>query len=248
MKKTAAILAAFILAAASIVPFTATAVSSQQSGASVTKYTVSNRDTNLYPIEVIKLVNKERAKVGQPPLKLLPELIIASDIRAKETIQRWDHIRPDGRSGLSVVDDFGLDWHHLGENIAAGQTDPDDVMKSWMNSTDHRNNILSPNFQYIGVGVAESGGALYWTQVFMGSSANFPVSYYPESYGDTNNDGRVDSVDASLVLQEYAALSVGKPYTLSSSERARSQLSPDTNVDSIDASMILRMYAINSSS
>lgn len=248
MKKPAAILAAFILAATSSVPFTATAVSSQLIEPSLSEYTVSNSDTNLYPIEVMKLINQERAKAGRQPLKIVPELIIAADIRARETTKKWEHIRPDGRSGLSVADDFGLDWNYLGENIAAGQANPYAVMNGWMNSKDHRDNILSPNFQYMGVGVAESGGVLYWTQIFMGSYANFPVAYYPESYGDTNNDGRVDSVDASLVLQEYAALSVGKPYTLRSSERARSQLSPDTNVDSIDASMILRMYAINSSS
>ncbi|MCR4794958.1 MAG: hypothetical protein K5898_07310 [Ruminococcus sp.] len=246
MKKTAAILTSLVIAGMSCVPLAASAASSEFIVSPVSDENVSASDMSVFSVEVMKLVNKERASRGLPAYKVLPELIRAADIRAKETVKLWDHTRPDGRGGLTVVDDLGLEWNALGENIAKGQTSPASVMNGWMNSNDHRASILSRNFQYFGVGVAYSGGMYYWTQVFMGSSDNFPVAYYPEKYGDTNNDGKIDSIDASLVLKEYAATSVGKPYTLKSSERARSMLNGDNKVDSVDASIILKIYAKNS--
>ncbi|SHM77884.1 CAP domain-containing protein [Ruminococcus flavefaciens] len=246
MKKTAAILTSLVIAGMSCVPLAASAASSEFIVSPVSDENVSASDMSVFSVEVMKLVNKERVSRGLPAYKVLPELIRAADIRAKETVKLWDHTRPDGRGGLTVVDDLGLEWNALGENIAKGQTSPASVMNGWMNSNDHRASILSRNFQYFGVGVAYSGGMYYWTQVFMGSSDNFPVAYYPEKYGDTNNDGKIDSIDASLVLKEYAATSVGKPYTLKSSERARSMLNGDNKVDSVDASIILKIYAKNS--
>lgn len=41
-------------------------------------------------------------------------------------------------------------------------------MQSWMSSTSHRANILSPEFKHIGVGCYQSGNGygIYWTQCF----------------------------------------------------------------------------------
>ena len=47
-----------------------------------------------------------------------------------------------------------------------GQTSPEKVMESWMNSSGHRANILSSDFTLIGVGFYESGGEYYWVQNF----------------------------------------------------------------------------------
>ena len=39
-------------------------------------------------------------------------------------------------------------------------------MTAWMNSAGHRANILNASFTRLGVGVYESGGTLYWAQLF----------------------------------------------------------------------------------
>ena len=53
------------------------------------------------------------------------------------------------------------------ENIAMGQRDVKDVMKSWMNSSGHRANILNPGYTKIGIaGYASEGGTPYWCQQF----------------------------------------------------------------------------------
>lgn len=54
-----------------------------------------------------------------------------------------------------------------GENIAAGQSSVQQVMRSWMNSSGHRANILNDDYWHVGFGVAQDRfGHLYWCSVF----------------------------------------------------------------------------------
>ena len=49
-----------------------------------------------------------------------------------------------------------------------GQKTPEIVMNDWMNSSGHRANILSENFDCIGVGYTMVDGYPYWVQLFTG--------------------------------------------------------------------------------
>jgi uncharacterized protein YkwD len=62
----------------------------------------------------------------------------------------------------------GEGWRKAwGETVATGQTSPEQVVREWMNSPDHRRNILDPNFRSMGVGyVTSSSGRSYWAQEF----------------------------------------------------------------------------------
>jgi uncharacterized protein YkwD len=72
-------------------------------------------------------------------------------------------------SHLSMSGDFVM----LGENIAMGQEDIDDVMQAWMNSTGHRHNILNPEFTHAGFGYARmSDGSPYWCAQFGAKGEN----------------------------------------------------------------------------
>ncbi len=67
-----------------------------------------------------------------------------------------------------MMESFGIKYTAAGENIAMGQRTASEVMNAWMNSPGHRNNILSPSFSEIGVGLAKGpNGRLYWTQMFI---------------------------------------------------------------------------------
>lgn len=122
--------------------------------------------------EVISLVNQERAKEGLAPLGTFDTLTEAAAIRAPELIQLFSHTRPDGSDCFTALDETGASQgiYTAGENIAAGQSTPEAVMESWMNSTGHRGNILSPDFTHIGVGYVRSdtGYGCYWVQLFVG--------------------------------------------------------------------------------
>ncbi len=63
-----------------------------------------------------------------------------------------------------MMKQYGVRYSYAGENIAKGQRTPQEVMKSWMNSSGHRKNIMSANFTKIGVGYYNGE----WVQEFIG--------------------------------------------------------------------------------
>lgn len=63
---------------------------------------------------------------------------------------------------------------------------------------------------------------------------------------DVNYDGIIDGMDASMVLAEYAATSVGKSGSFTDTQRFISDTNLDGVVDGRDASKILAVYAYNS--
>lgn len=118
--------------------------------------------------KVIELVNKERAAVGASALVSDPKLNEVAALRAKEIAESFSHTRPDGSSCFTAFNEAGIVNVHMGENIAAGQRSASEVMKDWMNSQGHKENILDPEFTRIGVGFfkASGGYGYYWVQVF----------------------------------------------------------------------------------
>lgn len=118
--------------------------------------------------EVVRLVNIERENNGLSPLSTLTLLTEASQIRANEVTQLFSHDRPNGTSCFTVLSELKVSYRACGENIAQGQKTPQEVVTGWMNSPGHRANILNPNFNYIGVGLAKDNrGSYSWTQLFI---------------------------------------------------------------------------------
>lgn len=76
----------------------------------------------------------------------------------------------DGKGVKDRLDDAKYQYTRYGENIAYVTDFPtaEKIMKMWMDSPGHRENILRPEFTEIGVGVVKSGrtGATYFCQVF----------------------------------------------------------------------------------
>ncbi len=132
-------------------------------------------DSSQYAEEILRLVNEEREKVGVDPLELDDTLTKAANIRAEEITKVFDHTRPNGESYRSLLEEMGVDISCTGENINGGSFDkPSSAMELWMSSKGHRQNILNPDFNYIGVGYvieSESNGVFddatsRWVQIF----------------------------------------------------------------------------------
>ncbi|MFB6831215.1 CAP domain-containing protein [Streptomyces hydrogenans] len=117
--------------------------------------------------QVLALVNTERAKAGCGALTANATLARAAQGHSDDMAARdfFDHTNPDGDGPGERVTAAGYPWSTYGENIAMGQTTPEQVMEAWMNSPGHRANILNCDFKELGVGVHTDGGP-YWTQVF----------------------------------------------------------------------------------
>ena len=110
--------------------------------------------------EVLAIVNKERAKVGLSPLTMDQDLLEAAMKRAAESCVDFSHTRPNQTMCSSASSKMN------GENIAAGSRTAEGIMTIWMNSAGHRANILTDDYQSIGVGCFEQGDTWYWVQAF----------------------------------------------------------------------------------
>lgn len=119
--------------------------------------------------QVVKLLNQERSRNGQGSVKLDDRLCEAAGIRAKEIVTEFSHTRPDGASCFRVMTDAGITYTSCGENIAMGQKSAQQVMKEWMDSPGHKNNILRSSFNRIGVACYIDNGTKYWVQLFTGN-------------------------------------------------------------------------------
>jgi uncharacterized YkwD family protein len=117
-----------------------------------------------FAAEVVKLVNNERSQQGLKPLTSNAKLTEVALAKAKDmsTNNYFSHTSPTYGSPFDMMTKFGVTYTYAGENIAMGQQTPQEVMKSWMNSQGHRENILKP--EYTQIGVAYYNG--YWVQEF----------------------------------------------------------------------------------
>ena len=121
-----------------------------------------------FAVEVLRLVNAERAKVGAAPLRLSNDLMDATAVRAEEITRSFSHTRPDGSSCFTLVRNQN---RTMGENIAAGSVTPAAVVDQWMHSKGHRENMLDKRFKELGIGHCYKEGSSYghyWVQMFRG--------------------------------------------------------------------------------
>lgn len=118
--------------------------------------------------QVVELTNQEREAQGLEPLKVDTELskVAREKSRDMATNNYFSHDSPNYGSPFDMMEQYGISYQTAGENIAKGQTSPEQVVNGWMNSEGHRENIMNANFTHIGVGYVEQGN--HWTQQFIG--------------------------------------------------------------------------------
>lgn len=120
--------------------------------------------------DVLNLVNQERAANGLAALGWSTDCEGAANVRAGEIMSVYSHTRPDG-SSWSTACPIPSSGGMSGENLNAGNAavSPETVVASWMNSPDHRANILNPNFKNVAIGFIFDPTAqhqTYWSQYF----------------------------------------------------------------------------------
>ena len=119
---------------------------------------------------VLNLVNQERAKQGLKPLTLSDKLTSIANTKAADMRDKnyFSHTSPTYGSPFDMLHEFGVSYSSAGENIAAGQKTPEQVMNDWMNSSGHRANILNKNYTELGVGYVTGGSyGTEWVQLFI---------------------------------------------------------------------------------
>lgn len=150
------------------------ATASWESGISITANTAKvseiqqNHETSEgFKSEVLRLINIERVNNGLNALQEMPTLNKLADVRAQESNVLFSHKRPNGTMCSTIFSDYDLSYSTIGENLAYGYSTPSTLVKAWMNSKSHRENILSNHYTYTGIGYYKNqNGTLYCSQLF----------------------------------------------------------------------------------
>ncbi|MGI6082021.1 MAG: CAP domain-containing protein [Limnochordia bacterium] len=113
-------------------------------------------------------VNAERKARGIHELKVNDTLVRLARLKAKDMAEKgyFSHISPTYGSPAEMMEAAGLRFKWWGENIARVSS-VTVAHEAYMESPDHRANILSAGYTEIGVGVYKKGNRVYQSQLFM---------------------------------------------------------------------------------
>lgn len=143
---------------------------SGNSGSSGNTTTTTTGDLTSDEQEVFDLINAQRSAAGLPALKIDEELQNVARVKAKDMVDNnyFSHDSPTYGTPFNMIKNFGITYKAAGENIA-GNSSNQGAVNAWMNSSGHKANILSNNYNYTGVAVVSSPkyGKIY-VQMFIG--------------------------------------------------------------------------------
>ncbi len=107
--------------------------------------------------QLLVATNQDRTAHGLAPLVLNQKLTNAAVANAAYMFKEdyWAHFAPDGTSPWYFINQAGYNYLYAGQNLARGFVDVPSLETAWMNSPEHRANILSPNYKDIGYAVEE---------------------------------------------------------------------------------------------
>lgn len=123
---------------------------------------------------IVRYTNQARARHNLPGLKRYLALQSAAQGHSNWMAQTkaFSHFGHHGVTAHARMAAAGYPGGMTGENIYKYPSRRDrkrlakDLVDGWMKSPGHRTNILKREYNYIGVGVASSGGEVYATQNF----------------------------------------------------------------------------------
>ena len=108
--------------------------------------------------QILDLVNTERQKFNLPRLKSNSKLNQAARLKAKNMADNnyFAHISPSGKKWSDFILESGYNYTVAGENLARNHTTTQSVVKAWLESPTHRENILNPRVKETGIAINDS--------------------------------------------------------------------------------------------
>lgn len=111
--------------------------------------------TNMSTETLLKDTNDYRSRSSLSALHENDALDRAAQAKADQMVTQdyWSHVAPDGTTPWYYFQKVGYSYSAAGENLAYGFATPDQIITAWMNSAEHRDNVLG-NYQDVGFGFA----------------------------------------------------------------------------------------------
>lgn len=170
MKRVAACFVSLALMVFSFLPGVSASAAGWETGISSSApaaASISGADREAFLNQVLSLVNRERAEKSLAALKRTDALDKIAAVRAKESSVSFSHTRPGGGSPATAFSQFGVSFRLAGENLSYGFSTPGQLVSAWMQSPEHRANLLNGRFSETGLGYFQnSSGTVYCAQLF----------------------------------------------------------------------------------
>jgi uncharacterized protein YkwD len=115
--------------------------------------------------KLLEWVNKERTARNLNPLRFSPGLRAVAIEHSKDMAsqQKLTHLSSSGKSYLDRLVEAGLFFIEIGENVAVSDTfDAAFIHQGFMESPEHRDNVLNPKYDTVGIGVVYSKDQEYF--------------------------------------------------------------------------------------
>ncbi len=110
------------------------------------------------PSALLTATNHNRAAASETDLTLDPQLTAAAQAKANDMVAKnyWSHTSPIGQTAWDLITGAGYQYQAAGENLAYGFQDASSTESGWMNSPEHKANILNTTYSQVGFAVASS--------------------------------------------------------------------------------------------
>lgn len=132
-----------------------------------------------YEQALTTMVNRARHDAGLPSLTVAPGLTDVARTWSVE-LARSGHLRHNPALAPQVVSHGSRNWGVLAENVGFSSEagNPQHVFDAYMNSREHRDNILRAGVAYIGTGAVRDGAGRVWnTMNFVAAvDGSYPTS------------------------------------------------------------------------
>lgn len=104
---------------------------------------------------LLEQTNQKRVENGKQALTLNAKLNKAANLKAQDMFrdQYWAHNAPDGTLPWKWFGDVSYDYSEAGENLAMNYSLTANVVKAWMNSPEHRENLLKVDYHEVGFAI-----------------------------------------------------------------------------------------------
>ncbi len=152
--------------------------------------------SNVLQPALLSETNLQRQDNTKPGLTTNTQLQQAAQAKALDMVKRdyWSHDTPDGQQPWYFINEAGYKYQLAGENLAYGFASANSVIKAWMNSPEHRDNLLSTSYSQVGFGIAQSPN-------FQG---NGPETIVVAMYGLPAGSGQALEVQGNVQTPESA--------------------------------------------
>lgn len=114
--------------------------------------------TDITGTSLLSETNSQRVASKQRELALNPQLSQAAQAKAEDMVRRnyWSHVTPEGQAPWVFIDQTGYSYQSAAENLAYGFNNSSETIKGWLNSPEHRVNLLGPQYSEVGFGIVEA--------------------------------------------------------------------------------------------